>query len=171
MPIPSHAMCGSAVPADTSVDNVMLVSSIIPGNPVHVACDLSAAQIAACGHALRLEREGRFRNAEMSVDDTLALRELTAIVDLFEILTGHGAHDTLTLTAARLMQLSDAVRTFVVVQSDADVSTSESREHLPAAASLVDPLSDLAQEALQAALGDLPDVEIDDRMFDSLLGD
>jgi hypothetical protein len=153
------------------VENVMLVSSIIPGNPVHVACDLTAPQIAACGHALRLEREGRFRNAEMSTDDTLALRELTAIVDLFEILAGHGAHDTVTLTAARLMQLSDAVRTFVVVQSDADAVTGESREHLPVAAGLVDPLADLAQDALQAALGDLPDLEIDDSMFDELLGD
>jgi hypothetical protein len=166
----SNAMCGDAAPPGTTVENVMLVSSIIPGNPVYVACDLTAPQIAACGHALRFEREGRFRNAEMSTDDTLALRELTAIIDLFEILASHGAHDTVTLTAARLTQLSDAVRTFVVTQSDADAVSSDSRLHLPAAAGLVDALSDLAHEALQAALGDMPEIEIDDSMFDELLG-
>jgi hypothetical protein len=149
----------------------MLVSSIIPGNPVQVACDLTAAQIAACGHALRVEREGRFRLAEMSADDTLALRELTAVVDLFEVLAAHGAHDTVTLSAARLMSLGEAVRGFVVSRSDADVVTSEDREHLPAAAGLVDPLADLAQDALQAALSELPDVDLDDGIFDSLLGD
>lgn len=149
----------------------MLVSSIIPGNPVQVACDLTAAQIAACGHALRVEREGRFRLAEMSTDDTLALRELTAIVDLFDVLAAHGAHDTVTLSTARLMALGEAVRHFVVTRSDADAVTSEDREHLPAAAGLVDPLADLAQDALHAALSELPDVEIDDGMFDSLLDD
>ena len=149
----------------------MLVSSIIPGNPVQVACDLTSAQIAACGHALRVEREGRFRLAEMSTDDTLALRELTAVVDLFEVLALHGAHDTVTLSAARLMAVGEAVRGFVVSRSDADVVTSEDRKHLPAAAGLVDPLADLAQDALQAALSELPDVDVDDDMFDSLLGD
>ena len=149
----------------------MLVSSIIPGNPVQVACDLTAAQIAACGQALRVEREGRFRLAEMSTDDTLALRELTAVVDLFEVLASHGAHDTVTLSTARLIAVGEAVRGFVVSRSDADLVTSEDREHLPAAAGLVDPLADLAQDALQAALSELPDVDVDDGMFDSLLGD
>jgi hypothetical protein len=149
----------------------MLVSSIIPGNPVSVACDLTAAQIGACRHALGVEREGRFRNAEMTVDDTLALRELTAIIDLFDLLSSHGAHDTVTLSTARLMTLGDAVRAFVVAQSDADASTSDARAHLPAAAALVDPLSDLAQDALQAALGEGPELELDDDAFDSLLGD
>jgi len=148
----------------------MLLSSIIPGSPVQVACDLSAAQIAACGHVLRTVRDWRFRTAELTIDDTLTLRELTTVVDRFDLLESHGAHDTLQLTAARLVLLSDAVREFVVAVSDADAVTSDSRAHLPAAAGLVDPLGDLAEQALQAALADQPEAELSDSDFDALLG-
>src|SRR4051812_14018890 len=116
----------------------MLMSSIIPGDPVQVACDLTSAQIAACAHALRADRGARFRNAEMSVDDTLALRDLTALVDRFEIMASHGAHDTVMLTAAHLVQLRDAVRDFVVACGESDAVTEESRAHLPVAAALID---------------------------------
>jgi hypothetical protein len=148
----------------------MLVSSIIPGDPVRVACDLTAAQIAACAHALRADRAGRFRNAEMSVDDTLALRELTTLIDRFDGLAGHGAHDTVQLNAAHLVQLRDGVREFVLACGEADAVTEESRAHLPAAAALIDPLSDLAEQAVEAALANPPAVELDDSDFDRLLG-
>jgi hypothetical protein len=149
---------------------MMLVSSIIPGDPVQVACDLTAAQIAACAHALRADRASRFRNAEMTADDTVALRGLTTLVDRFEALAGHGAHDTVQLTAAHLVQLRDAIREFVVACGESDAVTEESRSHLPAAAALIDPLSDLAEQAMQAALATLPEVALDDSDFDRLLG-
>jgi hypothetical protein len=149
----------------------MLLSSIIPGNPVQVACDLSAAQIAACGHALRTVREWRFRTSELSIDDTLALRELTTVIDRFEQLEGHGAHDTVQVSAARLVLISDAVRDFVVATAESDAVTEASRTHFAVAAALVDPLGDLAQQALQVALADLPQAELSDADFDALLGD
>jgi hypothetical protein len=149
---------------------MMLAGSVIPGNPVRVACDLTATQIAAAAHALSVFRGERYRLAEMSVDDTLNLRELTILVDRFEMLSGHGAHDTVHLTAAQLVQLSDVMRAFMVAQAETDVVHPESRPHLAGAASLVEPLAELARDALKAALDDLPDVEMDDSEFDSLLG-
>lgn len=148
----------------------MLAGSIIPGNPVRVACDLTAAQIAAGAHALRVVRDERYRLADMSVDDTLALRELMVLIDRFQMLSSHGAHDTVQLTAAQLVQLSDVMRAFVVAQAETDLIHPESRAHLAGATSLVDPLAELSHDALNAALDELPDVEIDDREFDSLLG-
>lgn len=152
---------------------VAIGGSIILGNPVRVACDLTSVQISAVVHALGVHRDGRYRLAEMSVDDTLALRELTALIDHFLVLAGHGAHDTVQLTAAHLVQLSDVMRGFVVSQSEAEVVHPESRSHVAAAASLVDPLADLAREALQAAFAGLPEIDGDDdpRRFDTLLGD
>ena len=149
----------------------MLLSSIIPGNPVEVTCDLTATQIAACGHALHSVRDWRFRTSELTIDETLALRELTTLIDRFAQLESHGAHDTLRVSAGRLVLLSDAVREFVVTVGDADAVTEASRAHLPAAAALVDPLSDLAQQALQAALAELPEAELSDADLDALLGD
>jgi len=149
---------------------MMLAGSIIPGNPVRVACDLTATQIAAGAHALRLSRDDRYRLAEMSVDDTLALRELTVLIDRFEMLSSHGAHDTVHLTAAQLVQLSEVMRAFVAAQAETDMVHPESRTHLAGAATLVDPLAELARDALKVALEDLPDVDIDQSDFDSLLG-
>lgn len=149
----------------------MLVASIIPGNPVRVACDLSSAQIAACAHALTIDRDARYRLAELSVDDTLALRDLTALIDRFRTLTGHGAHDTVQLTAAHLVQLSDVIAEFAAVQAETEKVHPESRKHLAAARGLVDPLAELAGEALQVALDELPEVDVDHSGFDSLLGD
>ena len=149
----------------------MLTASVIPGNPVRVACDLSSAQIAACTHALVIHRAGRFRLAEMSVDDTLALRDLTGLIDRFEILQSHGAHDTVQFTAGHLVQVSDVVRDFVVAQGEVDTVHPESRPHLATAAGLVDPLADLAAEALRVAMDGLPEVVIDDSDFDALLDD
>jgi hypothetical protein len=152
------------------IDSTMFVKTIIPGNPVRVAFDLTAHQIAACAHVLGREREGRYRLAEMSVDDVLALRDLTVLIDRFELLSSHGAHDQVQLTAAHVVRLSDVVRDFMLAQAETDVVRPDSRPHLATAGGLVDPLADLAHEALQAAMADLPELEIDPDGFDSLLG-
>ena len=149
---------------------MILAGSVIPGKPVRVACDLTSAQIAACAHALEVHRDGRYRLAEMSVDDALDLRELTGLIDRFQTLSGHGAHDTVQLTAAHVVQVSDVIRDFVAAQALAEKVHPESRPHVAAARSLVDPLADLARDALQAAFDDLPEVDVDHSGFDSLLG-
>ena len=43
--------------------------------------DLREEEIAASAHAVKVVREERFRHADMSVDDVLELRELTALTD------------------------------------------------------------------------------------------
>lgn len=147
----------------------MIVGTIIPGSPASVAFDLSTVQFAACAHALRAGRDVRFRLAEMTADDVVALRELTGAIDAFDAQEASGAHDTVQLTAARLLLVSDAVSAFVAAQAVAEVSTEDDRRHLRVAAELSEPLAELAARALAAALGDLPDVEVDDDAFDALL--
>lgn len=148
----------------------MIVGTIIPGSPASVAFDLSTEQFAACAHVLRAGRDVRFRLAEMSADDTLNLRELTAAIDAFDAQSASGAHDTVQLTAARLLLVAEATRDFVIDRGEADATTEDDRRHLPVAAGLVDPLADLAARALAAALGEPPEVDIEDDAFDALLG-
>lgn len=148
----------------------MLDGTVLPGNPASVAIELTAAQIAACAHALGEARTVRFRLAEMSTDDVVALREVTAAIDALESEVAHGEAASVVLTAARLLLVADAVRDFVVALGEAELVTEAARLHGRTAAGLVDPLSELAARALTSALEDLPEAELDDDAFDALLG-
>src|SRR3954453_8707446 len=54
----------------------------LDGEAVVLACfDLGEEEIAASAHAVRVVSVERFRTAEMSIDDVLELRELTALAD------------------------------------------------------------------------------------------
>ena len=54
----------------------------LDGEAVVLACfDLGEAEIAASAHAVQAICTERFRTAEMSVDDVLEMRELTALAD------------------------------------------------------------------------------------------
>lgn len=148
----------------------MLTGTVLPGNPASVAVELTHAQIAACAHALSAAREARYRLAEMTADDVVTLRGLTAAVDALEADVAHGESATVVLTAARLLLVADAVRDFVTRHGDAEVVRDAYRQHGRAAAELIDPLADLAHRALSSALEELPDGEpLDDDAFDRLL--
>ena len=72
-----------AVRADTSsltmVNARIDITRDLDGQPVVLACfDLAEADVAAAAHAVAAARTERYRNTEMSVDDVLAMRELTA---------------------------------------------------------------------------------------------
>ena len=77
-------------------------------SPSCYACfDLAPEQIAAAAHAVAATAAERFRITEMSADDVVELRELTALADeLGELRSGAS---TLVLRPARLSTLLDAV--------------------------------------------------------------
>lgn len=151
----------------------MLHGTVLPGDPASVAIELSPPQIAASAHALNASRDVRFRLAEMTVDDVVALRELTAAVDALEAEVGHGEAATVVLTAARLLLLATAVRELVERNADAEMVTEADGLHGRVAVTLIDPLADLAARVLASALEDLPEgeSELDDDAFDALLRD
>jgi hypothetical protein len=94
----------------------------------------------------------RFRLAEMSTDDVLELRELTALADeLADPGVPPGAR-TLVLRPARLSALRDSVARFVETRDAAEWIREEDREPLARVRGLIAPLEDLAAEALRAAL-------------------
>jgi hypothetical protein len=125
----------------------------LDGEAVVLACfDLGEEEIAASAHAVRAIREERFRNADMSVDDVLEMRELTALTDE---LGGH-LHETgirtLVMRPSRLNAWRDALTHFVETRDDAEWTREEDRVALSAARSLLWPLSDLCADAMRAAL-------------------
>ena len=123
------------------------ISQGLDGEPVVLACfDLGEEQLAASAHAVAASAE-RYRTAEMSVDDVLQLRELTAISDELA---------DLALRPARLTALRDAIAGFVESRDEADWIRDEDREPLAVVRSLVHALEDLCGDALRAALSGTP---------------
>jgi hypothetical protein len=123
------------------------------GTPLVQACfDLSDAEVAACAHAVGAARTERFRHEELSADDVLAMRELTALADELGLLAAHKSAVTLTLRPARLVALRDALEAFVAARDEAGFTREEDREAYACAQALAAPLADLSAEALRAAL-------------------
>jgi hypothetical protein len=58
------------------------ISRDLEGEPVVHACfDLAEREVAAAAHAVKTVAEERFRMSDMSADDVLELREMTALAD------------------------------------------------------------------------------------------
>lgn len=116
---------------------------------VSVVVDLTPPQVDAALHALRIVREARYKLHEIAIDDVLALREMTGLVDeLAEVVGGDGIA-RFQVTVARLGILCDGLRQFTA------------GEHLeregdgvahPVAWELLDALQDLHADAVHAAL-------------------
>jgi hypothetical protein len=123
----------------------------LDGEPVvHAIFDLHEDEIAASAHAVASSSAERFRNAEMSADDVVELRELTALADeLAELAGGHG---TIVMRPARLNAYRAALGTFVESRDEAEWLREDDREPLAIARSLLFPLEQLSAEAMQAAL-------------------
>jgi hypothetical protein len=114
--------------------------------------DVTHAESSAAAHVVAVVRAERYRNAELSSDDVLAMRELTALADELGDLVGRGGAGTLVLRAGRLTVMRDALEAFVTERDDAEWIRDEDREPLAAVRALLWPLGDLATEALRAAL-------------------
>jgi hypothetical protein len=132
------------------------ISQGLDGEPVVLACfDLAEDELAASAHAVNAVAE-RFRAEELSVDDVLELRELTALADELADLALRPGLQTVVLRPARLTVYRDAVARFVESRDEAEWSREEDREALPRVRGLLYPLQDLCADALRAALGGDP---------------
>jgi hypothetical protein len=128
------------------------ISQGLDGEPVVLACfDLDEEQLAASAHAVAAAAE-RFRNVELSVDDVIELRELTALSDELADLALRPGMRTVVLRPARLTVYRDAVARFVDSRDEAEWVREEDREALARVRSLLYPLEDLCADALHAAL-------------------
>lgn len=122
---------------------------------VHAVFDLREEEIGASAHAVAASIAERFRNEELSADDVVEFRELTALADeLSELAGGAG---TIVMRPARLNAYRNALLIFVESRDEADWIRDEDREPLAIVRGLLWPLEDLAAEAMQAALsGEAP---------------
>jgi hypothetical protein len=127
------------------------ISQDLDGDAVVHACfDLSPDELAAAAHAVAATTAERFRISEMSSDDVLELRELTALADELGELTGGAS--TVVLKPARLTALRDAVNGFVESRERADWIREEDRQPLALLREMLFPLEQLTSEATRAAL-------------------
>jgi hypothetical protein len=117
---------------------------------VHAIFDLREEEIAASAHAVTASSAERFRNTEMSADDVVEFRELTALADeLRELVGGAG---TIVMRPARLNAYRHALGTFVESRDESDWIRDEDREPLAIVRRLLWPLEELAADTMQAAL-------------------
>ena len=122
---------------------------------VHAVFDLREEEIGASAHAVAASVAERFRNEELSADDVVEFRELTALADeLSELVGGAG---TIVMRPARLNAYRNAILTFVDSRDETEWIRDEDREPLAIVRGLLWPLEDLAAETMQAALsGEAP---------------
>ena len=127
------------------------VSKDIDGAPVVFACfDLGAAELGASAHAVAATINERFSLAQMSADDVVELRELTALADeLGELTSGAGS---LVLRPARLSAYRAAIARFVESRDSAEWIREDDREPLAVTRGLLAGLEQLCAEAMRAAL-------------------
>jgi hypothetical protein len=127
------------------------ISQDLDGHPVVYACfDLAPEQISGAAHAVATVAGERFRTTEMSADDVLEFRDLTALADELGELTAGAS--TVVLRPARLSTLLDAVTRFVESRERADWVREE--DHLPLALlrEMLFGLEQLSAEATRTAL-------------------
>jgi hypothetical protein len=138
-----HEMVNARIESGTAPDGSVVVQAIF---------DLSEAEVSCAAQAVNAARTERFRDQEMSADDVLAMRDVTALADELTSLAAHGSACTLILSPARLMALRDALDAFVAHRDDIGFTREEDREAYACAVSLAGPLADLSADALRAAL-------------------
>ena len=118
--------------------------------------DLGAEEIAASAHAVRTVSRERFANAEMSIDDELEFRELTALADELAKHVSQQGIRTLVMRPSRLNAWKDALTHFVESRDEAEWVREDDRKALPDARALLWPLADLCADAMRAALSGPP---------------
>ena len=123
----------------------------LEGHTVVSACfDLGDEEVAAVVHALQAIGAERYRMANLSADEVLQMRELTAIAD--ELTEPGAGMRTVVLSPARLATFRHAVEHFVESRSYADWLREDDREPLELLRSMGPALELLCEEAIRAAL-------------------
>jgi hypothetical protein len=127
------------------------ISQDLDGDAVVHACfDLSPEEIAAAAHAVAATTGERYRMTDLSSDDVLEMRELTALAD--ELGEQTGGASTVVLKPARLSALRDAAAAFVESREGAEWIREEDRQPLALLREMLYPLEQLSAEATRAAL-------------------
>ena len=148
-----NAASERGTPARMMVNSRVEISEALDGSPVVEAVfDLSEAEVAGVARAVGVSRTEQFRHEELSADDVVAMRELTALADQLTALAGHAGAVTLMLRPARLVALRDTLDAFVGHRDEAGFTREEDREAYAVAQALAWPLGDLSAETLRAAL-------------------
>ena len=114
--------------------------------------DLAEDEIAAVARAVDVSRTEQFRHEELSTDDVVAMRELTALADQLTALAGHRSTVSVELSPARLVALRDTLHVFVEHRDEAGFTREEDRDAYAVSMALAAPLADLSADALRAAL-------------------
>ncbi|MEA2453847.1 MAG: hypothetical protein QOI45_109, partial [Thermoleophilaceae bacterium] len=107
-------------------------------------------EIGASAHAVAASCAERFRNTEMSADDVVEFRELTALADELGELTAGAS--TVVLRPARLSAFRDALTRFVETREQAEWIREDDRQALALLREMLFPLEQLSAEATHAAL-------------------
>ncbi|MBE2319557.1 hypothetical protein DVA67_026555 [Solirubrobacter sp. CPCC 204708] len=114
--------------------------------------DLGEEEIAASAHAVQIITTERFRNAEMTTDDVLEFREMTALADELGDHQRQQGMRTLVMRPSRLNAWRHALTHFVESRDEAEWAREDDRKALPSARALLWPLADLCADAMRAAL-------------------
>jgi hypothetical protein len=129
------------------------ISQGLDGEPVVLAIfDLGEEQLGASAHAVAAASAERFRTAELSADDVIEMRELTALTDELADLALRPGMRTVVLRPARLSAYRGALSRFVESRDEAEWIREEDREPLAIVRALLFPLEELAADAVRAAL-------------------
>src|ERR671911_897756 len=136
------------------MDNARADTRTAPDGTTQVVArfDLAEPEAAAVARAVGVSRTEQFRHEELSTDDVVAMRELTALADQMTALAGYGSAVSVELSPARLVALRDALHAFVEQRDEAGFTREEDRDAYAAALALAAPLADLSADALRAAL-------------------
>jgi len=133
------------------------LSQGLDGESVVLACfDLGEEELAASSHAVAAASSERFRTAELSTDDVLEMRELTALADELADLALRPGMRTVVLRPARLTVYRDAVARFIETRDEADWIREGDREPLSIVRGLLASLEALCGDAVRAALAGPP---------------
>jgi len=125
----------------------------LDGEPIVLACfDLADPELGAAAHAVAAYSKARFRTTDLSVDDVLEMRELTAIADDLADLALREGMRTVVLRPARLTALRHALTGYVEALDEAEWIREEDREPLARVRGLIWGLADLSEDAMRAAL-------------------
>ena len=124
----------------TDADGLRAVSAVF---------DLAPAQAGAAAHAVRVIRDVRYRTAELSAEDVLAMRDMTSLADELGDLQALDGRSHVRATVARLGVLRGALEEFAAAEHLEREGDAEAR---PTVISLVDAVGDLHADAIHAAL-------------------
>ena len=119
---------------------------------VRARFDLSEVEVKGAAHAVSVSRTEQFRHEDLSVDDVVAMRDLTALADELTALAGHNSACTVDLSPARLVALRDTLYVFVADRDEQGFMRDDDRDAYSIAQQLAGPLADLSADALRAAL-------------------